>query len=291
MKRLSSALLILCLLLSLAACGGASSAPAAGGAGPEAGPESPASSAPASSAPACEHDWQPATFAAPETCAKCGETRGGAKQTFFAENGLEVAGQLPGDTAPVTFVTYLKDDRSQFYCFEDGTAAFYSIVEPAEEEGYKKVTLQVDVILPIRDPDHILNGTYRYTWTSGIYDLYTGLEIPQADQSNGGGFSSEILIDGQPCPVGHFRQDDWSSGDYYTRDDGLDGLDAYCCATIELVVPEAYDGLVFALIPKFEPTILTGNEEEDPAPVVVTEDLSPERLAGTLFFRFGQDAA
>ena len=54
------------------------------------GTEDPAQSGASGSAPAaeevsaaCEHEWIPASFTAPETCARCGETRGGLKEDYF----------------------------------------------------------------------------------------------------------------------------------------------------------------------------------------------------------------
>lgn len=287
MKRLLSALLILCLLLSLAACSGASSAPAAGGAGPDAGPESPASSAPASSAPACEHDWQPATFAAPETCAKCGETRGGAKQTFFAENGLEV-GQLPDSEVPITYVVWLRDEPSVFLTPDNGAVTLSQTVADAEDPDYKLVTLSLEVVLPIVDRENILNAAYNYSWGNGIYDLYTGQVIPTSSTFGDSTktLKAEVKVDGTVYPVQCVKTTAWESTGWYEQEEGFYENDATCHWTLECLVPKGYDGLTFALLPTLKPP---QEDDRDRSPLTVLEDIPAEALPGTVFFRFGQD--
>lgn len=288
MKRLSSALVILCLLLSLAACGGASSAPAAGGAGPDAGPENPASSTPASSAPACEHDWQPATFAAPETCAKCGETRGEARQTFFAENGLEAAGQLPAGEVPITYVVWLRDEPSVFLTPDNGAVTLSQTVADAEDPDYKLVTLSLEVVLPIVDRENILNAAYNYSWGNGIYDLYTGRVIPTSSTfgDTTKTLKAELEIDDIVYPVQCVKTTEWESTGWYEQEEGFYENDATCHWTLECLVPKGYDGLTFALLPTLEPP---QEDDRDRSTLTVLEDIPSEALAGTLFFRFGQD--
>lgn len=284
MKKILCILLALCLAAGLCACGG-SSAPA--GAPAE---SAPAESTPAESEPACEHEWAPATHTQPETCTICGETRGEPKGTGFAENGL-TASPIPsdGEKVPLTYLTYSEIDPEIFTVRDNGVVALSQTVEPAEQEGYKLVTLEVNATFEIT-PDESTAIYYNTFWNDGLYDFYTGCKVPaQSAEAYDSAFAyeGELEVDGTVYPL----QYNYYYNSRMTFDvEGDDGGIAYYLSFYELVIevlmPEEYDGLVYALRPALEVpadpsyTGIHGKES-------YVTDLAPEELAGTAFFRVG----
>lgn len=286
MKKLLSILLVFCLVLSLAACGG-SSAPTAAPAESTPAESTPAESEPAESEPACAHEWAPASYAAPETCTLCGETRGDAKPTYFEENGLTAA-PLPGEgeEVPLTYLTYTTDDPEIFSVRENGVVSFSQTVEPAEEEGYKLVTLNVSVYFPIESDESTF---YAFTtlWNNSLYDLYTGRKVPgRSIQSNDGfSYEAELPVEDAVYLLKYEKNNHWETSSWAEDEEGTMWVEKWCSQTIVFLLPEEYDGLVYALGAALE--VPADDDYEIDESEMYVLDLTPEELAGTAFFRVG----
>ena len=282
MKRSLSILLALCLALSLAACS-SSSAPASAPAG-----STPAESAPAGDEAGCSHEWAPATYALPETCTLCGETRGEAKPTYFAENGI-TASPVPGDgeEVPLTYLTYATEAPEIMTVRDNGIVTFSQTIEPAEEEGYQLVTLNVTLTLLITGDDSSLYASTT-VWNNALYDLYSGRKVPGRSIMSDDGFSyeAELTVDDVEYLLRYEKNNEWETSPWIEMEDGGLCLYKWCYQTIEFLLPEGYDGLIYALIPALEVPSDSAFEAIDESETYVL-DLTPEELEGAAFFRVG----
>lgn len=287
MKRLLSILLALCLAVGLCACGG-SSVPASAPAESTPAEDTPAESAPEESASGCSHEWAPATYALPETCTVCGETRGEAKPTYFAENGL-TAVPVPGDgeEVPLTYLTYATEAPEIMTVRDNGVVTFSQSVEPAQEEGYKLVTLNIMLTFLITGDDSSLYASTT-VWNNGLYDLYTGRKVPGRSIMSDDGFSyeAELTVDDADYLLRYDKNNSWETSPWIETEDGGLYLYKWCSQTIEFLLPEEYDGLIYALIPAFEVPSDSDYEEIDESEIYAM-DLTPEELAETVFYRVG----
>lgn len=286
MKSLVCILLALCLALGLCACGG--SAPAAAPAESAPAENTPAESTPGESGSGCSHEWAPATYALPETCTICGETQGEPKPTCFAENGL-TALPMPGDgeEIPLTYLTYATEAPEIMRVRDNGIATFSQSVGPAQEEGYLLVTLNIMVTFEITGDDSSLYSSTT-TWNNGLYDLYTGRKVPGRSIMSDDGFSyeAELTVDDAAYLVRYDKTNEWETSPWIDMEGGGTYRYKWCYQTLSFLLPEGYDGLVYALIPALKVPDDSDYEEISGSEIYVT-DLTPEELAGTAFFRVG----
>ena len=272
MKRVISLLLALTVALSLAACGGSASSSAA---------SSEAASESASS--------EPEATAAPT------ETPAPAVSNYFAEHGVEVLPSLPEDAPKVYYCTWQKDNPDVYAQWDDADISFNQTVEPSDEkEGYKKVTLETEVSMHLIYTDPSLQGEWRVSWSSGIYDLYTGRELPARTTMGTDGFDYEATVtyDGQDYPVYYSKNIEWTDmGSPMVGVQSDWGIYA-CCQTYTFLVPEAYDGLVYGLLPKDAPSDVDADAQKDidESESYALDDLAEGDLARATYFRFGQEA-
>lgn len=207
--------------------------------------------------PECVHEWVEATYAAPKTCKLCGETEGEPKQSYFDEHGVNVP-DGPVDCT-VDYIYYNEEDP-ETYC-RVGDAVFTQTdcyAEPADEEGYQNVHLTLTVTLqPGAYGDAAEGVKYsRVTYGNGIYDWYTGRELPIRDMSGDDAqeYAVTLDIDGVSYEVSYSAEVSWEQGEAVYDDAG--NVTVSMTATKEYVfqIPEGYDGLVYAALPRREYT-------------------------------------
>lgn len=268
MKRVIGLLLALTVALSLAACG------------------SSASSSTASSESASE-----AASSEPEAT----ETPAPAVSNYFAEHGVEVLPSLPEKSPKVYYCTWQKDNPDVYAQWDDADISFNQTVEPSDEkEGYKKVTLETEVSMHLIYTDPSLQGEWRVAWSNDIYDLYTGRTLPARTIMGTDGFDYEATVtyDGQDYPVYYSKNIEWT--DMGSPMVGVQSdLGIYAChQTYTFLVPEAYDGLVYGLLPKDAPsdTDADAQKDIDESESYALDDLAEGDLARATYFRFGQEA-
>lgn len=235
---------------------------------------------------ALDHVWAEATFAAPKTCTLCGETEGEREQSYFEEHGVEVPDAPVSCT--VDGLIHNRDNPEEFQKVVDTTwEQTDCYTEPAEEDGYQLVHLELAKTLQLYyDAQQGINYTTVQNQT-GVYDWYTGREFPGRDMEGDDAFdyATTLEIDGASYDVsyakdnGRIEQGDW------VYDDAGNGLsDFKVIFNFVFKVPDGYDGLVFAAIPKRE------YQELDTETVVGVEEARYAVLdyEGTKFFRINR---
>lgn len=203
---------------------------------------------------ALDHEWAEVTFAAPKTCTLCGETEGERKQSYFEEHGVDVP-DAPVDCT-VDAIIYNWDNPQEYQKVVDAVwEQTDCYTEPAEEEGYQLVHLELIRTVPL-DYDVQQDVWYDATlWFAGVYDWYTGRKFPARDIEGNDDFeyAATLEIDGASYDVSYTMDVQWADVDDWTYDETGNGIKHFR-ATFNYVfkVPEGYDGLVFAAIPKRE---------------------------------------
>lgn len=168
-------------------------------------------------------------------------------------------------------------------------------MEPSDEkEGYKKVTLETEVSMHLIYTDPSLQGEWRVAWSNDIYDLYTGRTLPARTIMGTDGFDYEATVtyDGQDYPVYYSKNIEWTDmGSPMVGVQSDRGIYA-CHQTYTFLVPEAYDGLVYGLLPKDAPsdTDADAQKDIDESESYALDDLAEGDLARATYFRFGQEA-
>ncbi|MCX4351383.1 MAG: hypothetical protein OSJ60_07060 [Lachnospiraceae bacterium] len=241
--------------------------------------------------PECIHEWTEATFVAPKTCTLCGETEGERRQSYFEEHGMEVPngpvsctvdGVITSPDNPEKFQKVVDSVWEQIDCY----------IEPAEEEGYQLVHLEMTGTIPYYY-DAAENRDYLEGWIDfGVYDWYTGQRIPYSDIQGDGSFeiASILEVDGASYEVSYildvqWEQDDWVYDDAGNGSSNMKGIQSHV-----FKVPEGYDGLVFAVIPQREyrdpdTETVQGMEEVEYAHLDETDQ---DYIEGIKYFRINQ---
>lgn len=233
-----------------------------------------------------DHEWAEATFAAPKTCTLCGETEGERTQSYFEEHGVEVPDAPVSCT--VDGLIHNRDNPEEFQKVVDTTwEQTECYIEPAEEDGYQLIHLELVKTLQVYyDAQQGINYTTIQDQV-GVYDWYTGREFPGRDMEGDDSFdyATTLEIDGASYDVsyahdnGRVEQGDW------VYDDAGNGLsDIKVIFSYVFKVPDGYDGLVFAAIPKRE------YQKLDTETVVGVEEARYAVLdyEGTKFFRINR---
>lgn len=214
-----------------------------------------------------DHVWADATFAAPKTCTLCGETEGERTQSYFEEHGVEVPDAPVSCT--IDAVIYNPDEPEKFQRVVDSTwEQTDCYTEPAEEEGYELVHLEVTKQIQLYYDVATGGDYYRCRLGSGVYDYYTGQEFPARDMKDADDFDYAVTleIDGASYNVAYSENMQWEWEDWMYDEAGNGTCDGKGINSYVFKVPEGYDGLVFAAIPRREYTGLdtetvTGKEE------------------------------
>lgn len=240
---------------------------------------------------ACAHEWQEATFAAPKTCAICGETEGEAKKSYFEEHGATVL-DAPVDIT-TTAIIYNPDNIAQQKNTDITWKQTNLYSEPADEKGYQLVHLD-------------LTGFYQFYYdaANGInyvasmyncdfYDWYTGRKFPKAEffGDNAVETTAAIDVDGVSYDVTYTVSIEYEHGEWSTDSSGNATLDSTFYYKSTLKIPDGYDGLVFALIPPTEVTRedideMNSGEVDYSEKYAFDEDECPP---DTIFFRINKE--
>lgn len=238
-----------------------------------------------------DHEWAEATFAAPKTCTLCGETEGERTQSYFEEHGVDVPDAPVSCT--VDAVIYNPDNPEKFQrvvdCVWEQTDCY---TEPAEEDGYQLVHLELTVTTQLYY-DAVENGDYyRNRVNAGVYDWYTGRHLPMRDMEDDDAFeyTTTLEIDGTSYDVSYtegvlWEQDDWVYDDTGNGSSNLIGIVSYT-----FKVPEGYDGLVFAAAPareyeEFDTERVKGVEE---ATYANLDEADEDYVEGIKYFRINR---
>lgn len=237
------------------------------------------------------HTMTEATYKEAAVCTVCGETEGEAKQSYFDEHGVEVADAPVACTVDV--LNYNYDNPEKYHMTTDGTweqIDCYS--EPAEEDGYQLIHLG----LCVSSQTHYYAAQDIYYNASGnkslIYDWYTGHMLPDRQMINNDVFdySITLVVDGISYDVSYTKEIQWEFGDFVLADNGDATASANCYCAYTFKVPDGYDGLVFAAIPRneyTEPDAETVSEtDENDAIYAFDENHYTE---GTKFFRINKE--
>lgn len=204
-----------------------------------------------------------------------------AKQSYFEEHGVQVA------DAPVSCTV----DAVIFDYFDIETQLVRDITwkqtgcteEAAEEEGYRLIRLDLTGAI------ELFSDTQNYTeynfcfFDTYIYDWYTGQAFPRREMSQGDKFEYGVTVevDGVQYDVSYAKDSEWEYDDW-TRDENGNGIKhgtGHYVYTFK--VPDGYNGLVFAAVPRNQ---YTGQDTE------ITEEeesyaLDENYVEGTVFFR------
>ena len=240
---------------------------------------------------ALAHVWTEATFAVPKTCTVCGETEGERKQSYFEEHGVEVPDAPVSCT--VDCVISGLDNPQEYQKVVDSVweqTDYYT--EPAEEEGYQLVHLEVSRTIQLyydaKQDVPYLNASCG----TGVYDWYTGQMLPGRDMNGGDVFEQAVTleIDGVGYDVSYTKeirseQDDWVFDLTGNGQSDIKSIDYYV-----FKVPDGYDGLVLAAVPKREYKELDtenvqGLEEAEYASLDETDE---DYVEGSKYFRINR---
>lgn len=266
----------------------------------------------------CEHEWVDATCEEAKHCSKCGETEGEALphtlmeatyhdaptctvcgavegeplQSYFEEHGAEVLDAPVACT--VNMVLCDPDNKTEHYMIKDGTweqIDLYS--EPADEEGYQLIHLEL--CFPWQayyNAEQDINYVYNQ-YCILVCDWYTGREFLARDtfanESEGGSdafaYTTTLDIDGVSYDVSYTKEQYIEAEDWVLQDNGDATNDIRDYTTYTFKVPEGYDGLVLAAIPKNEYEELD-TETIDESEAYVFDD---DYVEGTVFFRINKE--
>ena len=236
----------------------------------------------------CEHEWKEATYSEPKTCAMCGETEGEPKQTYFEEHGIQVK-DAPVDCT-VDAVLY-ESSNNELQMITDVTwqqLDCYS--ELAQEDGYQLVHVELSASLQLYY-NGAMNHNYIGSWISrGWYDWYTGRHFPS--RSMFGDDAAEYIVtvdvDGVSYDVSYTNDVEWEQDEWIYNADGNAFSEMKAHSTYIFRIPEGYDGLVFAVIPKTECSEEDWDFEtiDESERYALDDDYYTE---GTVFFRINKE--
>lgn len=237
-----------------------------------------------------DHVWAEATFAAPKTCTLCGETEGERTQSYFEEHGAEVPDAPVSCT--VDGVIYNRDNPETYQKVADSVweQTGYN-TEPAEEEGYQLVHLELHRTMPLY---YDVQKDVWYTstdWSAGVYDWYTGRMLPVRDMKDDDAFAfaTTLEIDGARYDVSYtvdvqWEQDDWVYDETGNGSSVFKGIFSYV-----FKVPEGYDGLVYGAIPMREHMeIDTETVKGEEAEYATLDETDEDYTEGIKFFRINR---
>lgn len=238
-----------------------------------------------------DHEWAEATFAAPKTCTLCGETEGERTQSYFEEHGVEVPDAPVSCT--VDGLIYNPDNPEEYQKVIDAVweqTDYYT--EPAEEDGYQLIHLEVCVNTPAFH-DAMKGVSYSANRVVAlVYDWYTGRMLPL--RSTWGDeaidFATILEIDGASYDVSYTRDVQWDWEDWVYDEEGNGTKKFWGTTNYVFKVPEGYDGLVFAALPKREYTEIdtesvTGVEE---AVYATLDETDEDYVEGCKYFRINR---
>lgn len=233
----------------------------------------------------CEHEWEEATYLTPKTCKKCGETEGEKLKNYFEEHELSVEPTLPEKVA-FTYTTFSTNNHKNATVHEDGKMVFTQKVEDAKKEGYKLITFTLTANMPIV-LDKVTENEFSAVFGFGFYDYYTGEKYPSkgtiGDESEA--YKVDFTYNQTTFDIDYTYQTEWSNSDWYNDSNGTRRIDVKAINTYTFTVPENYDGLVFAQIPKYKYADIDDEKDERG---IYAMDLDADELANTTFIRLGK---
>lgn len=212
------------------------------------------------------------------------------RQSYFEEHGEKVS------DAPVACMVngliYNPDNPEEYQMTTDATweqLDCYS--EPADEEGYQSVHLELCAAIQnyydaAQDIDY-----NRSRCTSRIYDWYTGCMFPVHDMkdTDSAECTATLEINGVSYEISYTKEQQWEFEPWVYDDSGNCTSDGKCYISYLFKVPDGYDGLVFAAVPKNQYTELdaeiAGKTDEKGNMYALEEEHYTE---GTKFFRINK---
>lgn len=240
---------------------------------------------------ALDHVWAEATFAAPKTCTLCGETEGEREQSYFEEHGVDVPDAPVSCT--VDGVIYNPDNPEKYQKVVDAVwEQIDCYTEPAEEEGYQLVHLDLSVGMFLYydwDQDiYYLNNRV----TMGTYDWYTGRMLPSRDMEGDDAFdyTTTLELDGATYDVSYTKNQRWEQGEWVFDNMENASSDFKGFFSYVFKVPDGYDGLVFGVLPRSEyremdTEMVSGVEEAEYAPL---DESDEGYVEGCKYFRINR---
>lgn len=234
-----------------------------------------------------EHTWAEATFASPKKCSLCGETEGERRQSYFEEHSVDVPDAPVACT--INGVICNPDHPEEYQMPVDTVWEQIDCYSEPDEEGYQLVHLELSISLQ-QYYDAVQDVSYHSQWIiPSVYDWYTGLKFPSrgADGDDVFDYGTTLKIDGVDYDVSYRRDVRWEYDDWVYDDsgDGTKNVRGYISYSFK--VPDGYDGLVFAAIPKNEYTEVNTETVDESEEYAFDED---ECVEGTAFFRINRDA-
>ncbi len=235
--------------------------------------------------PECVHQWKEATFAEPKTCSLCGETEGEPKQSYFEEHGAQVADGPVACTVDAVLFDYFETDKQRITDMVWEQLDCYS--EPASEEGYQIIHLELGTSHQFYyDVAQFREYSFCY-YDDAIYDWYTGRVFPSLDLflDDGFDYSTTVEVDGIPYDVSYSKNVSYEYGSWVYDSNGNGTKDGSGRISYTFKVPDGYDGLVFAALPKHK---YTGQDTEnmDESERYAFDD---EFAKDTTFFRINKE--
>ena len=211
-----------------------------------------------SETPACEHNWQEATYKQPKTCTVCGETEGEALADYFKMKGVSVQQTFPRVKQPLQYVTYLYNNTDIQVAHTDGTFAIETMTE-AGEEGFNIVTVIITHQMPIFSDDST-DGDFGLVFSDAFFDLYSGEVIIREEElltgnapiENKYAFIRSIPSNGTDMEIQLNAREEWYDTGWFLNDQDAEEDDYTCIRTYEFLLPAGYDGLVYASLPMSE---------------------------------------
>ena len=125
---------------------------------------------------------------------------------------------------------------------------------PAEQDGYTIYEIIYQEVFPMRAQPAFLSNNMRTMWSYhnvGFLDYYTGTEYPHIDMSTETDsycVTGNVIYNGQTYTVSYyeFREDEDLTNEieYDEYDHAIWDLEVCIDATVYIVVPDGYDGIV-----------------------------------------------
>lgn len=238
--------------------------------------------------PVCVHEWKEATYAEPKTCTVCGETEGEKKQTYFEEHGAQVK-DAPVDCT-VDGIIYDGDFPEQQKVTDVKWQQLDCYSEPAEEDGYLLVHLELHASLQLyHDSDKNIDYN-RCQLMDGCFDWYTGRFFPTRGTIDDDTVEYTVMInvDGVSYDVSYTKEVKGEFGGWIADASGDCYNDVSAYVTYIFKIPEGYDGIVFAAVPETEfiPEEYDFKNIDESEKYAFDEE---EHKEGTVFFRINKE--
>lgn len=203
-------------------------------------------------------------------------------QSYFARKGIPLMKELPRGENSALEAQYVVWNKADPSLYRNDYGVFWvdsCDVAPAEKPGYKTVTLTVKFAGRVTVVDDV--EYFLISWSNNVFDYYTGRDFDRPVIWGGEEASTEytVMYNGSLWPVTYTVNLDWEFDSWYNDGDLVQP--GFCTQVNTFVVPENYDGLVYALYDTEKPALDEGEFVQTVSYASAREDMQ--------CFRFGTE--